>query len=62
MSSQVTVRDWTAGAGGSALRDSGGVVLLPPDCLQDSVFRFLRPGQRVNVDLEGDVVVTVRLP
>jgi hypothetical protein len=59
---QATVRDWEAGSGGSALRDDGTVVVLPPECLRGSVFRFLRLGQRVRLTLDGDVVVAVDLP
>jgi len=59
---QATVRDWDAEAGGSVLLDDGSVVLLPPECLQGSVFRFLRLGQRVRLTVEDDVVVAVALP
>jgi hypothetical protein len=59
---QATVRDWQPGIGGSALRDDGTVVTLPPECLRGSVFRFLRVGQRVRLTLEDDVVVGVALP
>ncbi len=59
---QATVKDWDAATGGSALLDDGKLVALPPDCLQDSVFRFLRLGQRVRLTLEDSVVVAVDLP
>lgn len=59
---QATVRDWTEGVGGSALLDSGRALVLSPECLQDSTFRFLRSGQRVAVELREDVVVRVDLP
>ncbi|MCU1601443.1 MAG: hypothetical protein JWO22_2152 [Frankiales bacterium] len=45
---QATVRTWDA-AGGSAYLDDGSVVALPPEALEGSAFRFLRPGQRVQV-------------
>lgn len=59
---QATVRDWDRERGGSAFLDDGTVVVLPADCLQGSVFRFLRLGQRVALELERDVVVGVDLP
>ena len=62
MSQQVTVRAWVPGEGGSALTDDGEVVVLAAECLQGSGFRFLRSGQRVAADIEGGVVVSVRLP
>ena len=46
---QATVVVWDADSGGSAYLDDGSVVVLPPDALQGSAFRFLRPGQRVQV-------------
>jgi hypothetical protein len=60
-----TVRSWDPVSGGSAFRDDGTVVPLPPECLQDSVFRFLRSGQRVRLRLSDDpahAVVGVELP
>jgi hypothetical protein len=60
--SHATVRDWDPAAGGSALLDDGSLVELPPDCLQDSVFRFLRLGQRVRLVVEHGRVVRVDLP
>lgn len=59
---QVTVRAWKPGVGGSALTDEGGVVELPAACLDSGPFRFVRPGQRVTVELEGAHVVGLRLP
>ena len=59
---QATVRDWDAVTGGSALRDDGELVALPPECLRGSVFRFLRLGQRVRLTLDDGVVVAVDLP
>lgn len=59
---QATVRSWETEVGGSVLLDDGSVVLLPPECLQGSVFRFLRLGQRVRLTVEDDVVVAVGLP
>jgi hypothetical protein len=57
-----TVRDWRPSRGGSALLDDGTPVRLPLDCLQGSVFRFLRPGQRIRVVLVDDEVTEVGLP
>lgn len=59
-----TVRDWDPEHGGSAFLDDGTVVLLQPQCLQDSVFRFLRPGQRVRLTLDAgsSAAVAVALP
>jgi hypothetical protein len=59
---QATVRAWDADTGGSAFLDDGTVVELPPECLQGSVFRFLRSGQRIALEWERDVVVRVGLP
>jgi hypothetical protein len=60
---QATVRSWDAAdLGGSALLDDGTRVLLPPRCLQGSVFRFLRVGQRVTLTFDGETVVEVGLP
>jgi hypothetical protein len=59
---QATVRDWGP-EGGSAFLDDGRVVVLPLECLQGSVFRFLRLGQRVALVRDDDgVVVRVDLP
>jgi hypothetical protein len=60
--SQATVRDWDEATGGSALLDDGTVVELPPECLQDSVFRFLRLGQRVRLVVTDGRVARVDLP
>ena len=57
-----TVRTWDAATGGTAFLDDGSVVPLPATCLQDSVFRFLRPGQRVRLTVVESAVVTVSLP
>ncbi len=62
VTAHATVRDWQPGEGGTALRDDGRSVRLPPDCLQSSVFRFLRPGQRVRLTFTGDDVTAVGLP
>jgi hypothetical protein len=59
---QATVRDWDPETGGAAFLDDGTVVELPPECLHGSVFRFLRLGQRVELHVEGDLVVAVDLP
>lgn len=60
---QATVRSWDVIAGGSAYLADGTVVILAPECLRDSVFRFLRPGQRVRVVQDSDgVAVSVSLP
>ena len=58
-----TVRDWDPATGGSAMLDDGSCVVLPPECLQGSVFRFLRPGQRIRLssDARGGAL-TVTLP
>lgn len=59
---QATVRDWDPSAGGSAFLDDGTVMILPLECLQDSVFRFLRLGQRIELEVRGQQVVRVGLP
>ena len=46
---QATVITWDAETGGSAFLDDGTTVLLPPEALQGSAFRFLRSGQRVRL-------------
>ena len=56
------MRDWDATSGGTALLDDGTVVALPPDCLRGSVFRFLRLGQRVRLQVEDGLVTGVDLP
>ena len=58
---QATVRTWDAD-GGSAFLDDGTVVDIPREALQGSVFRFLRQGQRVRLEVADDVVVAVALP
>ncbi|MCU1592695.1 MAG: hypothetical protein JWO12_87 [Frankiales bacterium] len=55
-----TVRTWEGGAG-TALLDDGSVIELPPDCLRGSVFRFLRPGQRVHLTVADGMVTEVGL-
>lgn len=60
--SQATVRTWDAELGGTAFRDDGTVVVLPPESLQGSPFRFLRPGQRVALTVADGVVVSLDLP
>ena len=62
MNGQATVCDWDATAGGTALRDDGTVVVLPPDCLRGSPFRFLRSGQRVQLHGTAATVERVDLP
>ena len=57
-----TVRSWVEGQGGSAYRDDGVEVVLPPECLQASPFRFLRLGQRVRRTVVDGTVVAVQLP
>jgi hypothetical protein len=59
---QATVRDWDPEQGGSAFLDDGTVVVLPAECLQGSAFRFLRPGQRVQLTVQDGLVATVALP
>ena len=59
---QATVRTWDPDVGGSALLDDGSVIELPAGALQGSVFRFVRPGQRVRLEVEDGVVVVVALP
>jgi hypothetical protein len=59
---QATVRTWDDDAGGTAFLDDGTVVALPPECLQGSVFRFLRPGQRVALTTQDGRVLAVSLP
>lgn len=58
---QVTVRTWDPVEGGSALTDDGAVVVLPPDALRHSVFRLLRPGQRVALVVVDEQVTSVEL-
>lgn len=62
MTGQATVRDWDLTRGGTALRDDGTEVALPPDCLAGSAFRYLRSGQRIQVHESGGVVVRADLP
>ena len=59
---QATVQDWQPGLGGTALRDDGTRVALPPTCLLGSDFRLLRSGQRVRLSTREGVVVRVDLP
>lgn len=58
---QATVRRWSAEEGGDALRDDGRVIALPVGCLEGSVFRFLRSGQRISIELSGSRVERVDL-
>lgn len=58
---QATVKDWGED-GGSAYLDDGTLLRLPRKCLQNSPFRFLRLGQRVNLSVVDDVVLKVDLP
>jgi 2-phospho-L-lactate guanylyltransferase len=57
-----TVKEWDAAEGGSAYRDDGSVLVLPPDSLRDSGFRFLRVGQRVRVATAPDATTRLALP
>lgn len=57
-----TVRSWDAATGGSAFLDDGTVVDLAPGCLHGSAFRFLRPGQRVLLALDGTTALRADLP
>ena len=59
---QATVRTWDGDDGGSVFLDDGTVLELPAEALQGSVFRLLRPGQRVRLELASGVVVAVGLP
>ena len=59
---QATVREWKSGVGGSALTDQGGVLELPAQSLGSGPFRYVRPGQRVTLELVDDLVVRVLLP
>lgn len=59
---QATVRSWDPETGGSVLLDDGTELEIPRDALQDSVFRFLRPGQRVQLELAAGAVIRVGLP
>lgn len=59
---QATVRTWDDGSGGSVFLDDGTVVPVPREALEGSVFRFLRPGQRVRLELVDGVVTGVDLP
>jgi cold shock CspA family protein len=56
------MRTWDPDVGGSAFRDDGSLVEIPREALQGSVFRLLRPGQRVKLEVEDGVVVAVALP
>lgn len=58
---QATVRTWER-TGGTAFLDDGSVVPLPPECLRDSVFRFVRVGQRVRVVCQEGLVLRLGLP
>ena len=58
---QATVATWDP-TGGTAVLDSGQRLDLDPDLLVDSVFRFVRPGQRVDLVLDGGVVTWLGLP
>jgi hypothetical protein len=60
--SQATVRTWDADDGGTVFLDDGTVVEVPREALEGSVFRFLRPGQRVQLEIADGVVVAVGLP
>ncbi len=60
--SQATVRTWVAGEGGSAFLDTGVVVELPASALSGGPFRFLRPGQRVQLITDGQGDLRVDLP
>ena len=59
---QATVRDWDPLIGGTALRDDGSSVVLPPECLRGSAFRLLRSGQRVQLHVRDGVVMRADLP
>ena len=59
---QATVRSWDPETGGSVLLDDGTVLEIPRDALRDSAFRFVRPGQRVRLELDAGVVIRVGLP
>jgi hypothetical protein len=59
---QATVRDWSAEHGGSASLDDGTVLVLPVSSLAGGPFRLLRSGQRVQLVLDGGVVLRVELP
>ncbi len=58
---QATVESWSETDGGTAVRDDGSRVRIPPEALRDSVFRFLRAGQRVSLVVEDGAVVRVHL-
>ena len=60
--SQATIRSWDADAGATAFLDDGTVVEISREALQGSVFRFLRPGQRVRLERVEGRVVGVGLP
>ena len=57
-----TVKAWDPADGGAAYRDDGSELVLPPDALQDSGFRFLRVGQRVRVATAPDSTTRLSLP
>jgi hypothetical protein len=59
---QATVRSWDPAEGGSAYLDDGTTVVLPPESLQGSAFRFVRSGQRVRLVVEDGLVVRIDLP
>jgi len=58
---QATVRRWSVGTGGDAVRDDGSLVELPPDAVTAAGPRLLRPGQRVRLESDGGRVRRVTL-
>ena len=58
---QATVAAWGP-TGGSAVLDSGRRLALAPELLAASVFRFVRPGQRVDLIVTSGVVTWLGLP
>jgi len=58
---QATVTSYD-GSGVGVVLDDGRRFEAGPAALADSGIRLLRPGQRVQVQLAGEVVVQLRLP
>ena len=58
---QATVTSYD-GSGADVVLDDGRRLEVGPAALAGSGIRLLRPGQRVQIRLDGDVVVQLRLP
>ena len=51
---QASIHTYDDTSGGSALLDDGRTIEFGPDALADSGLRFLRPGQRVSVEVDEE--------